>query len=217
MAAAAPVQRGVAPPKVRRVVVDEMEIEKQEALFFDLPRKTCMEMIPEVYRWKDLKKFEQQHRFRNIKKMMKRARIPKIHESLQCLIDFDKSESIIPHGEVSKRLYYDIFHDRDFDLYARLMKKQPYDERREKELNIKAAELGVTYTRKHTFEEKQKEIVPNIFGNSVEELKRPVIASKIWDIGYATQYKPPVGFASDPGPTTNSMGNERCVLVHYVV
>jgi hypothetical protein len=53
---------------------------------------------------------------------MKRARIELIDEKMEHLVNLDEADKIVPDGEVSKKIYEDIFHSRDFDLCGNLMK-----------------------------------------------------------------------------------------------
>ena len=113
-----------------------------------------------------------------------------------------------------------------------------YDERREKELQNKAVELGIEWVPTKKFgarvsaprtagsefgsesgwsrnssvvgEQEEEEVkIPAIFGSNVDDLKRPVISSKLWEIGLAETKSAPIGTAVDPGPIYNSQGNEK--------
>ena len=70
----------------------------------------------------------EQKRVMNImRRIIKRSQYEKVAKKIGHIIDFDKSESIIPHGEVSKRLYNDIWESRSFDLYGGQVKKKEFD------------------------------------------------------------------------------------------
>jgi len=79
---------------------------------------------------------------------MRRARVPQVEKQVQHITEFDQAEKVIPHGQVSKRLYEEMFRRREFDCYGRMMgyqKTQPY--RKHMELSYHAAKLGVEYTQ----------------------------------------------------------------------
>lgn len=107
--------------KLRKVRDDDEEDEAQQELYFDLPRKSGWQIATHVDRLKALKKSEQQSRLRLLRRMMKRARVPKVPSVVEHLLEMDKSDSIVPHGEVSKKIYCDIFHTREFNLYGKML------------------------------------------------------------------------------------------------
>ena len=138
-----------APAKLRRVEKTDEEYEKEEEMFFNVPRKTCKEVNPAMFRLAEsTNKRDQQHRVHLLANIMKRARISNIKDRLKNILDFDRSELIIPDGEVSKRVYTDIFTQRDFDLYGNQIPKKRLSEREQDEMRMLARELGIEFTRK---------------------------------------------------------------------
>ena len=65
---------------------------------------------------------------------MRTARVQNIPEKFQLLsYDLDDSESVIPNGQTSKKMYDDIFIEREFDLYGRLTGSRKYQSIRKHE------------------------------------------------------------------------------------
>lgn len=209
------------------------ELERDEFAFFKLPRKSCKEIAPELLRLQTLKKKAiQQHRLRTLKRMLQRAQIDGAVEHMQRIIEFDKSDSIVPHGEVSKRMYNQICQRRPFDLYGqRIYTKMTRQE--EHELKLKAKALGVEYEGKEPDYEQLNVKVPNIFEDITADIRLPVITTDKYKIGFVENYNPPgvsiltltlhtiilfssqnakmfyaVGFASNPAQQYKSYGHE---------
>lgn len=80
---------------------------------------------------------------------MKRAKVKGVDEHLiRLTTELDKSEKIVPNGQVSKGIYLDIFHSRNFDLYGNLMQKiPPLPSRKFLELKYLAEQLGIEFTQ----------------------------------------------------------------------
>jgi len=205
--------------KLRKVRTDEEEDEVQQELYFQLPRKTGIQIAPHVERVKEMRKTDQHVSLRLLRKIMKRACVPKLNSVVTTLLDMDKSESIVPHGEVSKKIYNDVQHSREFNLYGTNIPTKehiPYDERRERELANKAVELGIEFVSMHDHESKDsfgntldRNGVPDIFSDNIADLKRPVISTATWAVGYEDMKDAPIGTAKDPGPIYKSEGNEK--------
>ena len=102
--------------KLRPVFKTEAELIEERNQIFELPRKNCMQIMPELTK---LSMKGAQHRLHVLKKIMKRARYGDIDKHLSHVTHVDASDAIVPEGEVSKRLYTDIFLQRDFDLYGK--------------------------------------------------------------------------------------------------
>lgn len=204
--------------RLRKIRTEEEETAVQLELYFQLPRKTGLQISPRVAVIKSMKRSEQNISLRILRKIMKRSRVPKLNNVINVLLDMDKSESIVPHGEVSKRIYNEIFHTREFNLYGRNITTKEhisYDERRERELANKAVELGVEFVSLHKFErniENNKKInrygIPDIFNKNIEDLKKPSLTTPIWSIGYEEMKTAPIGTKKDPGLIYKSEGNE---------
>lgn len=205
--------------KLRKVRTEEEEDEVQQELYFQLPRKTGIQIAPHVERIKAMKKADQHMSLRLLRRIMKRALVPKLNSVVNTLLEMDKSESIVPHGEVSKKIYNDLQHSREFNLYGTNIPTKdhvPYDERREKELANKAVELGIEFVSMHNHGSESvfghkvdRNGVPDIFSDNIADLKRPVISTATWAVGYEEMKDAPIGTAKDPGPIYRSEGNEK--------
>lgn len=134
-------------PKRRPTNKTEAQLAEEMELYFELPRHKCEEIAPSMLRLKYQQKAEQTRVLRILKRIIKRARYKKASKHIEHIVDFDKSESIIPHGEVSKRIYKDIFKQRDFNLYGGMVKKTAFNRQKIEDLKALASELGVEYTR----------------------------------------------------------------------
>jgi hypothetical protein len=199
--------------KLRPMLKNEAELEDEKNLNFQLPRKSCEQMSPEMERLRHMKTSIQQHRWHVLKRILKRARIKKIdQEVIPYLTDnLDLSDKIIPEGEISKRIYYQIFHSRDFDLYGRLMKSVSQPPRKHQELRYLATKLGIEYTQPMI-----PEVVEVIEPNEEEEelmlidrrKKIPVLKTEKWKIGTREHLHAPVGFSANPGVIFHSLGLE---------
>ena len=177
-------------------------------MYFLLPRKRCEQIVPEILRLKLTNRQKlQEHRLHIFKKMMKRNKIGKLNEVLQHLIEFDKSEAIIPHGRASKKLYEDVFNLRDFDLYGRQMPKLVVSDATQNEMKRMAEEMGVVYTQENTGAEAEIHKI-DIFGDRTADLKRPPLMTAPWKVGLADVTNPPVGFSKNPTQPVRSEGNE---------
>jgi hypothetical protein len=141
---------------------------------------------------------------------MKRARVPGIDETIvPYLNDLDRSDKVLMDGEVSKRIYMELFHSRSFNLYGKLVKSVVHPQRKHLELRYLASQLGIEFTEKMESSFLQLEPEP-----TEEELiairksKIPKVTTEKWKIGHPEVYKPPVGFAKNPKEPFNSLGNE---------
>jgi len=129
------------------------------------------------------------------------------------IMEFDKSESIIPHGEVSKKLYGDILSGRMFDLYGGKYHREVMNDHEEQEIALVARRMGIDYTTVATAKAEvgRKELrFIDVYGKrGVDDLKRPVITTPYFRIGTKEHYNPPVGFSKAPSGSLNSEGNEQ--------
>lgn len=193
--------------KLRPVAKTPEEIEEEKKLIFVLPRKTCAQMIPELVRIKtETTSHELQHRMHILKKLMKIARIKEIDKKLEHITQIDEAEKVIPHGEVSKRLYNDIFVSRDFDLYGRMMKPTTHPPRKHLELAVLAQKLGIEFTQKA--DQYYKEIHSDEESDDEDTRRKEKLRTEKWKIGYMKHHNPPVGLADNPARAFNSLGNE---------
>jgi len=184
------------------------EEERDQKLYYELPRKTCEQMAPSMMRLKYNSKTEQKRVLHHLRRMIKRAEYAKVGKHIQHIVDFDKSESVIPHGEVSKRIYNNIWEGRSFNLYGGQMKKVEFSATEVRALKEWAGELGVKYTHKQ--EKTQGEVfIPDIFDNITDKLEKPVISTAKHLIGFADTYNAPVGLSKNPAVMPiRSEGNE---------
>lgn len=193
--------------KLRPVQKTPEELADEANLIFQLPRKKCDQMIPALVRLNAMESSHaQQHRIHILKRLMKKARIQKIDKQVQHMLNLDASEQIVPHGEVSKRIYNEIVVKRDFNLYGAQVKSQTWPHRKYLELQALAQRLNVEFTQKIDpafLEIDEKEIVKD-----VEHRKIPALQTEKWKIGLEVNHPAPVGFAPNPHQPYNSLDNE---------
>ena len=194
--------------KERKFLKTFEEAEEDRKLYWELPRKTCEQIAPSMLRLKYKSKNEQKRVLHILRRIIKRAQYSKVAKHCQHIIDFDKSESIIPHGEVSKRIYNKIWESRSFNLYGGQIKKREFNSTQIRGLKEWASELGVTYTHKQEKVEGSVEI-PDIFENITDKLEAPVLMTAKHNIGFADVYNAPVGLSKNPSVLPiRSEGNE---------
>ncbi len=140
----------------------------EQRTFFDVPRKSCEELVPEMVRLKKDKKRIQSHRLHIIRDIFLKCRMKNIKKHMKHIVELDKSDAIIPHGEVSKRIYENIFQAREFDLYGRLVKEDKKNVRRQEEIQKMAKYLGLKFEKDIVPEEVVK--VPSLFGSVTDDL-----------------------------------------------
>jgi hypothetical protein len=192
----------------RKILKTVDQEEADQKLFYELPRKTCEQIAPSMLRLKFQSKAEQKRVLHHLRRIIKRVDHAKAAKHITHIIDFDKSESIIPHGEVSKKIYNNIWESRSFNLYGGPMKKVEFDATQMRGLKEWAKELDVAFTHK------QKTVVgevyvPNIFENITDTLQAPILQTAKHNIGFADVYNAPVGLASNPAVVPiRSEGNE---------
>lgn len=200
--------------KLRPVLKNEEELEEERNLIFELPRKNCYQISPEFYRLRQISEKQSrvyQHRWHILKKMLKRARYEDIDRTITpYLADFDRSDKVVPHGEVSKRIYMDVFHSRNIDLYGQLRKTVKHPPRKYLELKALAEKKNIEYTQE--MDNSQFEL-PALTNEEEEELERrtrkiPKLTTEKWKIGKVEINYAPVGFANNPSNPYHSLGNE---------
>eukprot|EP01038_Epipyxis_sp_PR26KG_P006890 gene6890-9440_t len=205
-----------APPaadKLRRIEKTESEIEEEHMQYFELPRKSCWQIIPELSRLNSNKYSRQiqQHRYHVLKKLMKRARLTKIDEAFEKFYALDASDHVVPNGEVSKKIYEELFNSRDFDLYGKLMDNiPPLPVRKFQEMELLAEKLHIPSTLKLDQEayrlHKIEEAKDVYTGKYVQKL--PKLMTEQWKIGRVEKYNAPVGFSTNIHQPLHSLGNE---------
>lgn len=139
---------------------------------------------------------------------MKRNRDTKPDKQIKHLAEFDWSERIVPHGNVSLALYNNIAKQRCFDIYGRPLdlSDQEMKMRADKKL---IEDLGKTFKNVRLpdrSEEVRKAAVP-VFDHDKPFKTQPLTTEK-WKVGMKEFYNPPVGFARAPGEIFNSEGRE---------
>jgi len=125
------------------------------------------------------------------------------------LTDLDYSDKVITNGEVSKKIYFDLFNARDFDLYARPLQSGAHPPRKFLELKFLASQLNIPFTQKQ--DESYAQIEPEPDEGELIAQRRaflPKITTEKWKIGHPEIYNAPVGFARNPQEPYNSLGNE---------
>jgi hypothetical protein len=202
--------------KLRPVLKNEEELEEERNHIFDLPRKNCAQMSPEIFRMfiadrENVSKSAIQHRWHILKKMIKRARYAGIDQTIAPFLnDLDRSDKIVPHGEVSKHIYMNVFHSRNFDLYGNLRKTIKLPPRKYLELQALAEEKGIEFTQEmdegligeiQTITEEEEELLRR-------RQKVPKLTTEKWKIGRVNIDYAPVGFANNPSQPFHSLGNE---------
>ena len=200
----------------RRALKTLEEEEADAKLYYELPRKDCEQICPAMLRLKFEGKREQVRVHKHLKRMIKRAEIPKVHKHIQHIIDFDKSESIIPHGEVSKKIYDEIWNSRDFNLYGKQVKKKNYTAKEVTGMKSLAKDLGVEYKREQKVTEGEIN-VPDIFDNITDHLEAPALTTLKHNIGFSDVYNAPVGLSKNPSVMPiRSEGNENFFAYVYM-
>lgn len=157
------------------------------------------------------KRRERERRERLIKSMLKTYRAENPDALIKLAVtDFDKSYTMVPHGEVSKRYFEEIQNARPFDRYARRI--QGVDEYTIAEDAAKAKRKadGLEHQRLVVQVESRKIHHMPVFEYDKVYPVPPVISSP-WKIGIKPVVGAPVGFAADPANVARSEGNE----VHF--
>eukprot|EP00981_Chlorochromonas_danica_P008995 scaffold2392_cov166-Ochromonas_danica.AAC.11 len=153
-----------------------------------------------------------QHRWYVLKKILKRARYKHIDKVITpYLQDLDRSDRIVPNGEVSKKIYETIFHGREFDLYGNLQKEHRHPPRKYQELQLLASQLSVEYTQKMDERFLHNRLDEELLEEEAKERRLralPKLTTDPWRIGKEEVTYGPVGLANDPSPPSNSLGNE---------
>eukprot|EP01035_Chromulina_nebulosa_P025975 gene25975-33959_t len=161
-----------------------------------------------------------QHRLHIYRRLMQKARTKNIDSNIHLFTEIDESDHVVPDGEASKKVYEDLFHSRNFNLYGELKSSRIlHPPRRYLELRALAAELGIYFTqsvdKKHAdyllYEEAQskKEVLDADMQEHLEASKIPKIVTEKWKIRMTKKYNAPVGFARNPGEIPESRGNEE--------
>ena len=167
------------------------------------------------------------HRMHIFRRLMKRAKVDEVDSKMKLLVDFDRSEKVIPIGQVSKKLYEDLFDRREFDLYGRFMgyvKIQP--PRKHMELSYHAKRLKIEY--KQTFDYLIEDEDMSVFqelkakkekeqAEEEEETKKvqallhapPTLVTPQWALERMALAPNPVGLSQNPIQPLHSLGNEK--------
>lgn len=200
--------------KLRPVMKTDEEIADEANLIFQLPRKKCEQIIPELKRLNAMSDAHAHtHRVHILKKLMKKARIKHTEEHIKHMAELDAAEKVVPHGEVSKRYYNEIVGRRDFDLYGNLIKSRTWPPRKFLELQALAEKMNIEFTQKVDSAFLEVEVKADSDDELDEAATRrkhiPKLQTEKWKIGLETTYQAPVGFARNPAQPFNSLGNEH--------
>lgn len=195
--------------KLRPVLKTEEELEAERYQFFELPRKNCIQIMPELSRLNG-KGSTTQHRVHVLKRLLQRARYADASEHLKHVTDYDVSDKIVPHGEVSKALYNDIVLQRDFDLYGRQMQtgiKHPF--RKYLEMKALAGKLGIEFTQ-HLDTTKDEKVVKDMVEEDADaKMNEARLQTDKWKIGQTELHHAPVGLSKNPVQPFKSLDNEK--------
>ena len=92
------------------------------------------------------------------------------------IIDFDRSDSIVPHGRVSNQLYLDLWESREFNIYGKQVPKKA-TEKDMRSLKEIAENLNVNF-QTETRKTQDKVYVPDIFENITDTLTIPLCVTR---------------------------------------
>lgn len=180
-----------------------------EKIHIYAPRKSGIDITPGIARLMNsiqIREIKYHQKYFQI--YMERYRIKNINKHLKYLQEFDQSDKIIPHGEISKKIYNDILKLRNFDAYARPLYLSQ-ESLKEYEENHRKYILGKKYKYKRPPDESEKirkEAVP-VFDHDLP-VRKQVITTEPWKVGMKEVNNPPVGFAKTPGNVLKSEGRE---------
>lgn len=205
---------------IRKDCSDEMEIIKQQILFFELPRRLGAQMAPIILDYMKMNKSALRKILRILRMILKRNNVKDVLTTLNYLFHMDKSEEFFHYGEFSKYLYYQIFNARDYNLYGAYKKQRDLKmlnaERWEKELRNKAIDLGIEFIWRlgpTDFTKSDRPIenifILDIFSDKLSEIKRPILTTNKWELEYSEVKNPPLVCSRDPGLVYKSEGNEK--------
>lgn len=189
----------------------EEEKEEERNLIFVLPRKKCEQMSPEFKRLlANQDNTAVQHRIHVLKRILRKAKYSKLDANIMpYLMDFDKSEFVVPEGEVSKRIYNEIFHSRNIDLYGNLRRTEKHQPRKHYELRLLATKMGVEFTQEMVGSYDEIKFVDEDESYLIPKKREvPKLVSEAWKIGQKELQYAPVGLSRNPKEAPNSLGNE---------
>jgi len=178
-------------------------------------RFACHDITPHVARVVQTKDKLKNRTLNVFKTMLAKAKCDDVTKKLKHLSDFDRSEAIIPHGQVSKKLFQEIFNRRPYDLYARMQDKNELTEDKEAEMVAVARSMGLTYesdAQKKEKEERKKLAakLPDPYDRDnlmLGGIKPPKIQTDVHNLGWIEVDSAPPGFAENPAPLPMSHGN----------
>jgi hypothetical protein len=185
---------------------------KTKCILYLYYRKNCREIAPAVERYvtkgTENTPHDIKHKLHYYHRMMKRNRNGQVDKQVKHLAEFDWSELIIPHGNVSATIYNNIAKLRSFDIYGRPL------ELTDEELKIRAEkqlidELGKKFKNVRLpdqSEQVRQDAIP-VFDHDAPFQTQQLTTEK-WKVGMKKLYNPPVGFAKAPGEIFNSEGRE---------
>ena len=195
-------------PRERVYVKTDEDLEREEQLYYELPRENCEQICPAMLRMKYEPKGEQNRRLHLLKRIIKRAEYKNVHKHISHIVDFDRSESIVPHGRVSNQLYLDVWEAREFNLYGKQVPKKAFTEKDMRSLKEIAGDLNVQFKTEQR-QIQDKAYVPDIFENITDTLTVPPLRTAKHNIGYADVNHAPMTRNNPKVLPIRSEGNEN--------
>jgi hypothetical protein len=189
-------------------ILDSMDV-LGDQVFLNAPRKNCHELAPAVERLLFNPNEKQSKHIHLFKSILSRYRDKNVDKTINHLLNFDKSETVRPEGEVSKALYFNIEKQRRYNKYGDILRNYDHKYLEEQEKKLAVSLLGDKYKNKRAPDESEairKAAVP-VFDHELPVKIQP-IKSDLWKVGMKEVYNAPVGFSRDPGSILNSEGNE---------
>lgn len=203
------------------------------------PRTKCRDISPALYRISKLRQLKRDVRLSHLQNILLKAshvktttdpdRYPDpndfytippelVHTHVKHITEFDKSEAIIPHGEVSKKLYQNIFDQRKFDLYGGRFNPDHLTDEEQQKVDNAARKMGIGYNQLEEIKRQQEETVGvvrqiDLFGRqALDEMQRPSLTTLQHNLKEKEREWAPIGLANNPtGGKANlkSEGNEK--------
>ena len=178
-------------------------------LHINAPRKSGYEIAPGILRivsTSEKSSFVSSMKY--FQRLLQRHRIKDVDKHIEHLVHFDRSDKLVPHGEISKAIYQSISDSRNFDAYGRPLyisakKLSEYKERHKQFLLGKKYK----YIRPPSESEAIRKAAYPVFDHDLPVKQQP-LTTAVWKVGTKEKYSAPVGFAPAPGDLLNSEGRE---------
>lgn len=181
-----------------------------DEVFLNAPRRNCHEIAPGVERILLNSEGKKSKHIHLIKSILSRNRDKNVANTIERLLNFDKSDKVIPDGEISKALYTNIANARRFNKYGNILKigDQKYLEEQEKKFKAELKGEKYRFIRSPDKSEAIRKAAVPVFDYDLP-IKAQPITSGPWKVGMREIYNAPVGFARDPAELSNSEGHEK--------